>query len=107
MEKGRKVSPSPTLGWKNQRGSIPEKRRGRLSRGAAETPVSGRQRHQETSERHDIDPGRKTQTRGRKHGKTQGKNTEPQEKEHRDTGKSTETREKEQRDPGREGAAYS
>lgn len=44
VEMGRKTCPSPTLRWKNQRGSIPQKWGG----GLAEV---GRQAHQETGVR--------------------------------------------------------
>lgn len=47
LKRGEKLAPSPTLGWKNQRGSIPKERGGGLGlcKGAAEIPVRGRQRH--------------------------------------------------------------
>ena len=108
MKRGEKLAPSPTLGWKNQRGSIPKERGGGLGlcKGAAEIPVRGRQRHQETSKRPDRDPGRETQRWGREQRDQRRESRKPGRaqrdpgKEHRDPREGTQRPGKEHREPG-------
>lgn len=117
VEKRRKTSPSPTLGWKNQRGSIPEERGGGLGlcKGAAEIPVRGRQRHQETRQRPGKGdpemgegaerPGRREQKAGKSTERPKRRNTETRQGAQRAGRKSTESQRESRGDP--EGVADS
>ena len=117
VEKRRKTSPSPTPGWTNQRGSIPEGRGGGLGlcKAAAEIPVRGRQRQQETGKRLDKRPGKQDPEMGEGAQRDLGRESRKPGRAERDPGKErrdpregtqrpgrAESRGKEHRDPARE-----